>query len=69
MTKDNDILVFITRRDATCAECGAELGRHAWIALDIKRCTLWGTPGANTAIGSAAAAPPRARPVLPSSSL
>jgi hypothetical protein len=40
MTKDNDILVFITRRDATCAECGAELGRHAWITLDPDRRAL-----------------------------
>ena len=29
----NDILVFISRGDATCGECGEELGRHAWITL------------------------------------
>jgi hypothetical protein len=31
------ITVFITRRDATCGECGEELGRHAWITLDRER--------------------------------
>ncbi len=29
----NDILVFISRSDATCGECGEQLGRHAWITL------------------------------------
>lgn len=29
----NDLKVFITRRDATCDECGADLGRKAWITL------------------------------------
>lgn len=28
-----DLKVFISNRDSTCDECGAELGRHAWIAL------------------------------------
>ena len=31
------ITVFITRRDATCGECGEALGRHAWITLDRER--------------------------------
>jgi hypothetical protein len=29
----NDILVFISRGDAACGECGEQLGRHAWITL------------------------------------
>ena len=29
----NDIMVFISRSDATCGECGEQLGRHAWITL------------------------------------
>ena len=35
MTKaaEREIKVFITNRDATCDECGAELGRSAWITL------------------------------------
>ncbi|MBN2385598.1 MAG: DUF2293 domain-containing protein [Anaerolineales bacterium] len=28
-----DRKVFITSREAVCSECGAELGRHAWITL------------------------------------
>lgn len=28
-----DIKVFITSKDATCSECGEDLGRHAWISL------------------------------------
>ena len=40
MAKADDLVVFITRRDATCAECGAELGRHAWITLDGERRAL-----------------------------
>lgn len=33
MAKNNDISVFITSQDATCGECGEELGNHAWITL------------------------------------
>ena len=29
----SDILVFISRNESTCGECGEELGRHAWITL------------------------------------
>ena len=29
----DDIKVFIANREATCGECGAELGKHAWITL------------------------------------
>lgn len=28
-----DLKVFITTREATCSECGEELGSHAWITL------------------------------------
>ena len=34
MTKTDDLKVFISNRDSTCDECGAELGRRAWITLD-----------------------------------
>ena len=29
----NDLKVFISQRESRCDECGAELGRHAWITL------------------------------------
>ncbi|MBN1425449.1 DUF2293 domain-containing protein [Candidatus Fermentibacteria bacterium] len=29
----SDLLVFITRRESRCDECGSELGRGAWITL------------------------------------
>jgi hypothetical protein len=29
----SDLKVFITRREATCGECGEDLGRKAWITL------------------------------------
>lgn len=29
----SDLVVFITRRDSRCDECGTELGRSAWIML------------------------------------
>ena len=32
-TSRNELRVFISSREATCDECGAELGRHAWIVL------------------------------------
>ena len=40
MSKDNDIVVFISTRDSTCAECGQELGQKAWITLDSKKNAL-----------------------------
>ncbi len=30
---ESDLKVFITNRDASCGECGAKLGPHAWITL------------------------------------
>jgi hypothetical protein len=33
----NDIKVFITHREVQCAECGEQLGRHAWITLDRQK--------------------------------
>lgn len=33
MSKTADLKVFITSREATCDECGDELGRGAWIML------------------------------------
>jgi hypothetical protein len=40
MSKGNDIVVFISTRNSTCAECKQELGRSAWITLDRKRNAL-----------------------------
>ena len=40
MSKGNDIVVFISTRNSTCAECKQELGRSAWIILDSKRNAL-----------------------------
>ena len=40
MAQPNDITVFITTGDATCADCGEDLGRHAWIMLDKERRAL-----------------------------
>ena len=40
MGQPNEITVFITTGDATCAECGEDLGRHAWIMLDKERRAL-----------------------------
>jgi len=40
MSKSNDIVVFISTRNSTCAECKQELGRRAWITLDRKRNAL-----------------------------
>ncbi len=34
MASQNDILIFIASRDATCEECGRDLGTDAWIILD-----------------------------------
>jgi hypothetical protein len=33
----NDIKVFIAHREVQCAECGEQLGRHAWITLDSQK--------------------------------
>ena len=33
MAKQHDLRVFITAGDATCDECGEDLGRRAWITL------------------------------------
>jgi hypothetical protein len=40
MSKGNDIVVFISTRNATCWECKQELGRRAWITLDRKKNAL-----------------------------
>ena len=37
MSKSNDIVVFISTRNSTCWECKQELGRRAWITLDLKK--------------------------------
>ena len=33
MKQSKDIMVFISTTDSSCDECGADLGRHAWITL------------------------------------
>ncbi|MCP4542164.1 MAG: DUF2293 domain-containing protein [Chloroflexi bacterium] len=33
MKRTNDLKVFISTRDASCEECGEDLGRKAWITL------------------------------------
>jgi hypothetical protein len=33
MKRTSDLKVFITTRDASCGECGEDLGRKAWITL------------------------------------
>jgi hypothetical protein len=40
MSKGNDIVVFISTRNSTCAECGQDLGRRAWITLDRNKKAL-----------------------------
>jgi hypothetical protein len=35
-----DLKVFITTHETTCSECGADLGRHAWILLAGERGAL-----------------------------
>ena len=35
MAQTNDITVFITTGDATCADCGEDLGRHALSLIHI----------------------------------
>jgi len=40
MNKSKDLAVFVTSRDATCGECGEDLGRRAWITLTEDKGTL-----------------------------
>ena len=40
MKKFADLKVFISSREATCDECGEDLGRKAWITLDMERKAL-----------------------------
>ena len=40
MAESKDLTVFITTGDATCYECGEELGRRAWITLTEERNAL-----------------------------
>ncbi len=40
MARATDISVFITHSDATCDECGEELGRRAWITLNREKGAL-----------------------------
>jgi hypothetical protein len=40
MKKSEDLKVFISHRDSKCGECGAELGRNAWITLEEKKGAL-----------------------------
>jgi hypothetical protein len=35
-----DLKVFITRGEASCGECGEDLGRHAWITLEREKGAL-----------------------------
>ena len=35
--KDDDIVVFMLRRDATCAECGEELGSGRWLRIENEK--------------------------------
>jgi len=40
MNKKQDLMVFISTREASCGECGEELGRKAWITLAEERGAL-----------------------------
>jgi hypothetical protein len=40
MNKKKDLMVFISTREATCGECGEDLGRKAWITLAGERRAL-----------------------------
>ena len=40
MNKKKDLMVFISRREASCGECGEDLGRKAWITLAGERGAL-----------------------------
>ena len=37
MSKNNDLKVFISNRNATCDECKEALGKHAWITLNQEK--------------------------------
>jgi hypothetical protein len=37
MSDASELKVFVTASEATCGECGSELGRHAWITLAGER--------------------------------
>ena len=36
----DELKVFISSRESTCAECGENLGRHAWITLTREKGAL-----------------------------
>jgi len=40
MAKTKDLKVFITNREASCGECGWDLGRNAWICLEEEKGAL-----------------------------
>lgn len=40
MAVSNDLKVFVTHSEATCDECGEELGRKAWITLNREKGAL-----------------------------
>ena len=40
MARGTDLSVFITHSDATCDECGEDLGRRAWITLNREKGAL-----------------------------
>lgn len=40
MAVDTDVKVFITHSEATCDECGEDLGRRAWITLNREKGAL-----------------------------
>ena len=40
MKQAEKLKVFISRRESECGECGAKLGRHAWITLERQRGAL-----------------------------
>jgi hypothetical protein len=40
MSNSTDITVFISSQDSSCEECGAKLGRSAWITLDKEKRAL-----------------------------
>jgi hypothetical protein len=40
ISKSKDIVVFISTRNSTCAECRQELGHRAWITLDREKNAL-----------------------------
>ena len=40
MSKSDEIKVFISNRESKCDECGEELGRKAWITLEMNKGAL-----------------------------